>query len=213
MSTEYWKPSLLLKAILIWNALLAIVIWLPFIRGPMDGASYAWALPFLQGRGVQGDYWLLVIGTIYLLSMMYFGWRGARLPFHVLVLLWQIPWGIGATLLTLLSPESVRFRGDTLGVDFSLTWLGPILFGGFLVLTLTWIVRDLRERSLRILPPWGRRNSLWLGVVVVMLPVQLTLFRMGVPHGTFDQMGVLLTLFQWAALNVALYPWQPSARK
>ena len=42
-----WKPDRLLRAILIWTAVTLVIVWLPFVRGLMDGNAYQWGNFFL----------------------------------------------------------------------------------------------------------------------------------------------------------------------
>ena len=63
-----WRPDRLLKAILIWTMITMIIVWLPLIRGLMDGDSYEWGNSFwgiqVGGQGVHGEYWLLLLQAI-----------------------------------------------------------------------------------------------------------------------------------------------------
>ena len=206
-----WKPDRILKVILIWTVITMIVVWLPFVRGLMDGDSYRWGNIFwgmqIGGAGVHGDYWLLVLQVLFGLTLLYLGWRGARQPFHWLLLLWHVPLGMQAINEALTSPEDYRFRGDTLGVDLSLSWVGPLFFGGFALLSLFWVVRDLRRTREKVELDWNRVNRVLLLIALGLLPVQFVLLRFGVPHGPRDQVGVILTMMQWVLINFALFPW------
>jgi hypothetical protein len=207
-----WRPNRLLKAILIWTAITLLLIWLPLVRGVMDGQSYAWGLslwgPNFSGRGIEGDYWFVVLAAVVGLGLLYLGWRGAKPPFHWLLLMWHLPLAAGVTILSLRQAEDLRFRGDTLGIDVSLAWIGPLLFGGFALLALMWVVRDLRLRRQRSAPPWNRMNRALLATVIALIPAQFVLLRFGEPDGTADQAGVILTILQWVLLNLAFVPWQ-----
>lgn len=70
-----WKPDRLLRSILIWTAITFIIVWLPFVRGLMDGNTYEWGNYFFGmqfgGRGVHGDYWLLVIQAVFGILLLY----------------------------------------------------------------------------------------------------------------------------------------------
>ena len=110
------------------------------------------------------------------------------------------------------SPEDYRFKGDTLGVDVSLAWVGPVLFGGFALLSVLWVMRDLRTPHEKVVPKWSRANSVFLLIVLALLPIQFVLLRFGEQHGTRDQVGVLLTMAQWILINCALFPWSGSKR-
>jgi hypothetical protein len=201
-----WKPDPILRALLGWTALSTLIFWLPFVRGLFDGATYEWSLAGLGGKGVSGDYWMPALGVVLALSIRYLGWRGARIPFHALLLLWVVPLGAGATWLTLTQPEDFRFQGDSLGIDISLAWAGPAIFGGFALLGIFWVIRDLRSGRRRETPPWMPVNR-WMGIALAaLLPIQFALLRFGEPHGTTDQIGVILTILQWFLVGAALAP-------
>lgn len=207
-----WKPDKLLKAILIWTVFTLIIVWLPLIRGIMDGDAYQWGYTFwgiqAGGRGIRGDYWVLVLQAIFGFTLLYLGWRGAKPPFHWLLLLWHFSLATQAIYNSLTFPEEYRFRGDTLGVDVSLAWVGPLFFGGFALLSLLWVVRDLKRNRERIGPQWTRANQILLLIAASLLPLQFVLLRYGVQHGRNDQIGVLLTMLQWVLINMGLYPWR-----
>jgi hypothetical protein len=211
-----WKPDRLLRAILIWTAVTLIIVWLPFVRGLMDGNTYEWGNSFFGkqfgGHGVNGDYWLPVIQAIFGIALLYLGWRGARPPFHGLLLLWQILMVAQACYNSFTSPEDYRFQGDTFGIDVSLAWVGPVFTGGFVLLSIFWVLRDLRTRQSRLVPEWSRANFVFLLIVLGLLPIQFVLLRFGEPHGTRDQVGVILTMTQWILINCALFPWSGSKR-
>ncbi len=212
-----WKPDRLLKAILIWTIITLIIVWLPLVRGLMDGDSYqwgnsAWGFEF-GGRGLHGDYWFLLLQAAFGLALLYLGWRGARQPFHWLLLLWHIQLALQSTYNSLTSPEDYRFKGDTLGVDVSLAWVGPLLFGGFALLSIWWVVRDIKTGQNRTAPPWTVANRLLLLIVVGLLPIQFVLLRFGPQHGPGDQVGVILTMLQWALINLGLFPWSRTQRQ
>lgn len=206
-----WKPDRLLKAILIWTMLTLIIVWLPFVRGLMDGNSYQWANSFwgkqIGGSGVHGDYWLLLVQAVVGIAVLYLGWRGARQPFHWLLLLWLIPLAVQACYESFTAPEEYRFRGDTLGIDVSLAWVGPLLYGGFALLAIVWVVRDLKSGRETVSPEWTRLNRAFLTIALVLLPIQFVLLRFGEQHGPRDQVGVILTMLQWVLINLSFVPW------
>ena len=128
------------------------------------------------------------------------------MPFHALLLLWIVPLGVGATWLSITQPEDFRFQGDTLGVDVSLAPVGILLFGGMAALAVFWVIRDLRSGRQREALPWTRTNKLLGFALIALLPVQFILLRFGEPHGTTDQIGVVLTILQWLLIGTALRP-------
>ena len=137
--------------------------------------------------------------------------RGARQPFHWLLLLWHIQLALQSIYNSWTSPEDYRFKGDTLGVDISLAWVGPLLFGGFALLSIWWVVRDIKSGPQRTAPQWTLANRVLLLIAVSLLPIQFVLLRFGPQHGPADQAGVILTMLQWVIINLGLFPWSSSS--
>ncbi len=205
-----WRPDWLLRAILGWTALTFVLAWLPMIRCILDGASYSWQTTWwgmtVGGSGIGGAFVLLPVQVALGASLLWLGWRGARPPFHWLLLAWHAALCSSITAAAIIDPDAFRFRGDTAGIDISLTWVGPILTGGFLLAGIVWVVRDLRAGGRHVVAPWNRINTAWLCGLAALLPVQFVLLGTGAPHGTTDLVGVLLTIAQWMLLGHALKP-------
>ncbi|MCM3872250.1 MAG: hypothetical protein ND895_16335 [Pyrinomonadaceae bacterium] len=201
------KPDRLLKAILILTSFSMIVVWLPLIRGVMDGNTYEWGLSFLGknygGRGLGGQYWLVVLQAVIAVALVYLGWRGARQPFHWLLLAWNSSGAVNAFYNAIYFAEDYRFQGDSLGVNVSVAWVGPLFWTALTLLSILWVVRDLKRSGNKEMPAWTGRNWMLLAITASLLPIQFLLLRFGEPHGTRDQIGVILTMVQWLLLNHA----------
>jgi len=194
-------PERLLHALLVLAALTTLVFWLPTIRGAFDGASYEWGLFGLHGTGMGGHYIWVVAGSVFGLAIQYLGWRGARPPAHALLTAWYLFLLVGAIYLTTSHPADFRFRGDTMGIDFSLGWIAPLVLAAAVAGTVyTWIHRSEPDNAPL---SWTRRNTFWAALIVILLPVQFVLLRTGEPSGMSDQAGVILTVAQWVLLGRA----------
>ena len=206
-----WKPDRILRTIMIWTMVTTILVWLPFVRGLIDGDSYQWGTTFwgkhFGGYGIQGDYWLLVLQIAFLITLLHLGWRGAKQPFHWMLLLWHVPIGLQAFYSSFTSPEDYRFQGDTLGVDISLAWVGPLLFGGVALLSFFWVMRDLWSDREKVDVEWATANRIFGFIALGLIPVQIVLLTSGQPHGFRDQAGVIVTIVQWILINMALMPF------
>ncbi len=205
MIQTYWKPEKLLRVLLFWTSLTTLAFWLPLVRGAFDGDSYHWALaPTISGSGMHGSYWVLVLGSSFALITIFLGWRGAGSPFRWMLIAWHAFLGVGSIYLAATQSESFVFHGDTLGISLSLTWLAPLICGGFALAALYWVWRDSGNKGARIVRPWGRPNTLWFLALGLLLPLQFVLFRLGKPHGLTDQIGVIVTIIQWMLVGDAL---------
>lgn len=205
----YWKSDKLLSLILMFCLLDMTMIWLPLIRGFMDGVTYEWSLMgLLSGNGIYGDYWILILIALFGLTVQYMGWRGAKQPFRWLLLLWNIPALIFAIEM-ILDPQSITFKGDTLGISVPIGLPIALLYAGSFLLVIYWIIRDIfRKNKKLIINKWNHVNWYLFTAVLTLLPVQFILLRFGEPHGTTDQIGVVLTIIQLFLLVSSFYPWK-----
>ena len=200
----------LLRLLLGWTTVTFILVWLPLIRGLMDGSSYVWGTNYwgfsVGGSGIGGEYWLLVIQGLLGLLILGLGWRGTRKTFYGLLLLWHGVFGSSAVYSAITEPEAYRFRGDTLGIDVSIAWVGPLFFGGFFLLCIFWIYKDLQRGKPRTVPAWTRTNTTWLVVLLTMLPIQFVLLGFWEEYQLTDQIGVGLTILQCLLLGRVFKP-------
>ena len=209
-----WRSDWLLRVLLTWTALTFLIAWLPFLRCPMDGDSYTWGLGWwgfeAGGTGLSAGYWLPVVEVVLGVTILRLGSRGARPPFHWLLLAWHTALFTSFTFASVTSPEDFRFQGDTAGIDFSIAWVGPLFTGGFLLASILWVVRDLRRKAsgqaVGRVAPWSRYNTIRLAGLVALLPIQFVLLRFGPTAGTTDFIGVALIIVQWMLLTDAIKP-------
>lgn len=211
-----WKPGRLLGVILVWTTATMTMLWLVFIRCLMDGASYEWNATWLGfsfcGKGVGGDYWLMTLVTLFGVSVIYLGWRGASQPFHGLLLLWHASFASDLFYKALESHLQQPTAGSSSMQHITLTWPPPVLAGAFALLALLWVVRDLGRFEPRRAPEWNGRNTSLLALTIGLVPLVFVLLHFGEPQGTSDKLGLALAAVQWALMSLAFFPWAPSRR-
>ncbi len=208
---EYRQPDVPTLVLLVVTALTCSIFWLPLVRGLMDGPAYEWGNFGFSGHGVHGDYWFPVTATFLSIAVLLAGWRCRNALFLVPATLWYAFLTYGSVMLAMTAPDTIRFQGETMGVDFSLALVAPILSGMMLLLAL--YVLLVRTPPTQKPYPWNRINTVLLGTVVLLVPMQYILLSRGAIHGFSDQVGVLVTLAQWALLNASFYPWKPKQVK
>jgi len=186
-----------------WFSLTTLVFWLPTIRGAFDGESYQWGLVGLGGRGIGGDYWLPLTGSLVALAVTALARRERRWALWAIAV-WSLLLTLALSVYMATSDEDFRFRGDTLGIDVSLRWVGPIVLAAASVLTVVAATR-LRQSPDRVSAS-GVLNRPWLAGLVLALPIQFALLRLGAPGSGLDQLGVLLTIVQWLLIGRIFTP-------
>ena len=113
-----------LRWLLVWTSVTTVVFWLAAIRGTFDGPSYRWGLVGFGGRGTSGDYWFPVVMALAALFVVAQAWRRATWRVLAIIMFWHLALFLGAAWFAVARPDEFRFRGDTLGIDISLAWLG-----------------------------------------------------------------------------------------
>lgn len=201
------------RLLLWWTALTFLATWLPFIRSVMDGPSYEWGTTFFSGHfgghGLSPDYWLLVVKAAVGIALLYAGWRLPSPKTAAALGAWQILFAADTVYYAVTDPSGFRFRGDTLGVDISLTWIAPTLATLFAVVAIWWI-REFARRPVpaRILAETRFTNvALWM--VLAIVPVQWILLHKGRGTDWYDVSGVVLTMVQWFLLNLTFRSRSP----
>ena len=162
---------------------------------------YRWSNAGFSGTGTGGDFWFVVVIFLFVAAMMWYGWRGARMPFHVLAVLWTSILTIRLVNGVIAHGQQMRFRGDTLGINVWLGWFIPLylLFTG---LTIWWAVRDFGRKHQRLKPAWSRRNVIGLSLAAGLWLVAVILFRIGPLHGPTNIAAVYCMFAFWITLNV-----------
>jgi hypothetical protein len=200
-------PDPIARTVIGLFTLTTVAFWLPAVRGAFDGPSYQWGLFGLSGQGVSGDYWFPVVASFGALAVLAGAWRCRRWAFVVLAA-WSVVVFVAVLAAVTSNPGGFRFRGDTLGIDVSLAWIGPLLFGLGAILSLVAAWRQFRHSP--AVAPWNRRNMQWAVVLMAALPFQFVLLRFGSPGSLSDQIGVLVTIVQWFMVGRIFRPYATS---
>jgi hypothetical protein len=199
----------LLRTLLIWTTLLtSVLVWLPIVRGAMNGESYRWMLVSgIGGRGVGGSYWMLLVALAYFGTLQVLGRRKPGRLFAILLLLFLAACDAAVLYAAWKHPGALRFEGATFGIDVSLVLVAPLLFTVFLLLGIIWATRHWSV-EIGMWPAWTRMNGILLGIAGAMAVAELVLFRYGGAGG--NQLGVIMTIAQWFVLNAGLNRYLPA---
>jgi hypothetical protein len=202
-----WRPDAVLRALLLWTSVLTITVWVPLVRASIEGHAYQWSFASgIGGRGFGGSYWVLLLSAVFVITLFYFGWRGARQPFHGLLITFHGFFAAIVIYAAFRHPEELFFEGATLGVRFSVARSGPIFFGAVAVCAVWWVVHDLRSHRARLTPSWvwTRGKRVRVALIVAILPAQIVLLRTWGPFGTAAMIGVILSIWQWFLITQGL---------
>ncbi len=192
-----------------WTGFFMILTWLPLIRILMDGASYSWGVQYFglqfYAEGIGPDMWVLVVQLIIGGGLLWTASRMKRKFLRPLLLIWLGFLAFDA-LFSVLRGDEMMFHGDTLNIHLNVTWIFLALHGGFFLLSLIWAWRDREMDVAGVYPSHNRRTKICAILAALIVPAQIPLLAFGEPHATTDEIGVILTMIQWALIVIALYP-------
>ena len=187
-----------------WLTVTLSVAWLPALRGLFDGPSYEWGANLFgisySGAGLTGDYGYAALNAAIALALLWTGWRSPNGAFRPVLTLWLAFWLASTLYSVVASPDDYRFRGDTLGVDISLAWIGPGLGALMALLALWWW---LRAPEIEV-PPLAGINRMLIALFLLLVPGQYALLSAGRGQDGFDVAGVAFTLMGWVLLSFGL---------
>lgn len=186
-----------LNLLLFFTGLTFVTTWLPFLRGILDGNSYIWGTTLFgvrfSGTGLEGDFYYVIGNTVIGFLLLYsFYWTRKRMLFYALLCLWYGSMIANAFYEVFLG-EGYVFHGDTLDIHLDLSYIVIPLMIALAVLVILVIRKDLR---MKFKPIWTRKNRLWLLILTLPLAAQYFLLGSGEPHGSTDQIGVIISLLQ-----------------
>lgn len=185
-----------------------ILTWLPLIRSILDGEAYEWGTAYFamqfSGKGMGGDFWLLAAQGVFAFVLFYFGFRRAGRFAYALLIFWLVFNAANFAYGLVTAPDALILQGDTLDVRINIGVIALAIFGGGLVLALLGARLEFADGKR---PPhfaWTRANSVALFLALAILPLQFFLLRFGEQHARNDEIGVILTMTQWAAIVLAI---------
>lgn len=153
---------------------------------------------------MSGDYWFPLLTVLGSLAVMAGGWRGRSWAF-IVIAAWSVVTLIAVIVAAVTYADDFRFRGDAMGINVPLAWIGPLLFGVGSVVSIIAAWRAYK-RPVVVSVPWNARNWRWLAGMAAVLPIQFILLRLGDAQSLADQIGVLITVTQWFLVDRVFRP-------
>lgn len=206
-----WREDRLLFFVVLGVSLLSSWLWWVPIRCMMEGEPFRWAMTIgegnIGGNGMGGHFLILITMSALFISVVFMGWRGGHGTFKPLLIFWCAINAANTLIASINSPDGLRFRGDTMGIDINLIWFMPALKGILLAAAIYWVVREARAPRQRLDAPWLSLNTRFLIPVLVIIPLQIAMLRIGPMNDITDKIGWLLTYCEWILVNLAFIPW------
>ncbi len=184
------------NTLMIWTIISSVFAWLPLVRIVGRPNEYNWGILGLKGEGTDGPFWVFILSSVFVISMLYSAFRAPRKIFYPLLLIWHFMVAIVVVRgLTMLGTEAT-IQGQGLHWEFPLWIIGiPAVF--FLLLALAWVMADLKSPMGFETQKWTISNTRKLVVSFILLCMALFLFRLGTNYNWVTAMAIVTTVVQW----------------
>jgi hypothetical protein len=176
-----------------WVLVGAVLASLPVYRAALQ-PHYEWGLFGVTGTGMSAGYAVVLAAAIWAWTTVVLGLRAPGRPFPEMLIAWNAFMFGSMAWSAYRHGSSMRLRGDALGMDIPLAWIGPSLTGALLAASVYWAAR----RSRTLPAPWGPYGKRLLVGSVAITPVIAILFLQsdGRVHTDFDRAAVILVIVQ-----------------
>ncbi|MDX1981251.1 MAG: hypothetical protein SFV51_13350 [Bryobacteraceae bacterium] len=190
-----------------WVLVGAILASLPAYRAALQ-PRYEWGIFGVAGTGMSAGYAGVLAAVIWAWATVAFGHRAPGRPFPEMLVAWNAFVFLSMVWSAYRHGSDMRLRGDALGMNIPLFWIGPALTGALLAASVYWAIR--RPRSTTIVR-WQPRGKLMLALALALGPVICVLFRQGDgrTHTDFDRAAVILVIAQGLLTGAGLAPAHP----
>jgi uncharacterized protein len=187
------------SVLVLWTVLTGIFAWLPLVRilGRPDG--YTWGVLGLGGAGTEGPFWVFILATAWVVSMLWTLVRGPRSVSYVLVVGWHLLITGIVIAGTIAGGTDATIQGQGLRWEIPL-WVLTVPFLIGTSMAAGWAVVDARSGSTPVAAPWAARNTVRLGVSLGLLALALLLFRAGTNYDWVTAAAIVVTVLHWVAL-------------
>jgi len=177
---------------------------LPVYRAALQ-PRYEWGLFGVTGTGMSAGYAVMLVAAIWAWVTVALGHRAPGRPFPQMLIAWNGLMFVSMVWSACLHGSNMRLRGDALGMDIPLAWIGPALTGALLAASVYWA---LRRPGIVPDARWRPHGKLLLVVASALAPVICVLFRQGDGRlrTDFDRAAVILVIAQGLLAGVALVP-------
>jgi len=208
--TAYRRRDGIITGLMFLMAFSFLIVWLPLLRALLDGDTYQWGTTYfgtmISGAGITASLMFLVVQLAFYAVLFWSIFRAKkRMVAYLLTIVWWIHF-FGNLLFDIIVNGDTMFHGDTLNVHISISMIVVPLSILAAILILLWIRRDLKSNDIEI--QWSRKNKMLALLILGPLPLQAILLRVGEPHATTDEIGVLITILQCLLLPLIFFPYK-----
>ena len=205
ISTLNNKQKYLIGPVMFWTVLTTIFAWLPLVRIIGRPEGYQWAIGRLSGAGTEGPYWVFILLTLYVLTLLFSAFRGPRQLFFPMLILWHLAVTGVVIAGTVGGGSEATIQGQGLHWTLPL-WLFAIPCTAFTALAIAWTIVAFRTNGVQPPKSWTHANSKKLLLSLLLLTIALALFRAGTNYNWVTAAAIITTIVHWIMLVESFKP-------
>ncbi len=210
----YRTPNRWTNVLTVILSITFMIAWLPFIRSAFDGESYVWGMQYfgtwITGAGVTASFSFLVVQIVFYAVLIIGLYRMQnRLLYNAFLVTWWLH-VFGNLLFDIAVNGDTMFHGDTMNVHISISMI-VIPLAALAMLVVVQVIRSGGKAEMSKID-WSPLNSrllfVFLGTTLLLLPLLAT----GEPHGTTDEIGVVIAIAQCFFVPFIFKPYRSKAQ-
>ena len=195
----------LFGVVMFWTGLTTIFAWLPLVRIIGRPEGYTWSILGLSGAGTEGPYWLFIPLTLFVVTLLFVAFRGARAVLYAMLPLWHLT--VTGVVLYGVATGGTGAVWQGQGLRFAIPmWMLIAPFVACTAIVFAWIVLDRRAGDRAAVPSWTPINTRRLVISLVLLLVALALFRAGSNYDWVTAAAIVTTVTHWILLMRSFEP-------
>lgn len=193
---------------IIWSMITSLFTWLPLVRIIGRPSEYYWGVFNMSGEGIDGPFWIFVIGATYVVLLFYAAFRvKLRKYTYVMIIFWNV-FVLFLILYGVLLSKDNTVQGQGLHWEFPI-WIliiPALLFTAFAVL---WVIKESRNGIHFAITSWKMQNSVKLLISLTLLVLAIFLFSMGDNYNWITSIAIICTVVHWIILVESFKPIAP----
>lgn len=192
-SSKQW----LFNTVMVWTITTSLFAWLPLVRIIGRPEEYYWGVLGMRGEGTDGPFWIFILATAFVITMLYTNFRSKnRMLAGALLIIWQafITGVISYAVSSSASTQTIQGQGWHW--EFPI-WILALPAFTFLVLAIMLVYRQHTSGKTPAITDWNKVNTRYLLASIMLLFVGCILFRIGTNYNWVTAFAILVIIVQW----------------
>lgn len=189
----------LFEPVIGWTTLTTIFGFLPLARIIGKPEGYTWAVAGVSGAGREGPFWVFILSTLYVVTLLWTLQRGPRALLYPMLILWHL-FVTGVIVAGVVhGGTDAAIQGQGLHWEIPL-WMLIAPFVLFTLIVFAWVALDIRLGGAPAPAPWSRKNTMRLAASLLLLGLGWAFLRAGTNYDGWTAAAIIAVIASWVML-------------